>query len=367
MKIGIFTDTYFPQINGVTFTIHLWKEKLEELGHTVRIYYPSGKYAPKDGEYPFRSFEFRFYKGYRIAIPTDLMDKTEDLDIIHIHGLFSMAIAGMWVSRKRKIPRALTYHTPADEYIEYITRRDSLRKTLMRIYNMWEKQLLNSCDLVTCPSKVIRDRLLAKGVKDAIVLSNGVDLGFFRPVDAEGFRDKYGIGDGRVIGFCGRMGYEKHVEDLIGIADEFDGEILIAGNGPAEEHYRELGKEKTNVRFLGFLERQELLEFYSALDVFIFPSVAETQGLVALESMACGKPIVGADALALKDTIVDGVNGYLYQSGDRRELLEKIDMAYENRETLSRNCIEYVKQHSVDRSMERLVELYQGLDTKKDG
>jgi len=361
MKIGIFTDTYFPQVNGVTFTISMWKEKLEARGHEVYIYFPSGRYKPGVREYPFRSVEFKFYKDYRIALPLGIEKKAKDLDIIHIHGLFSMAIAGMLISRKYKLPRLLTYHTPADEYIDYLTRNKSLKKALMRLYNFWEKELLNSCSKVTCPSNEIRDRLVSKGVKDVTVLSNGVDLGFFGPTDAASFKEKYGIKANRVIGFCGRFGYEKHLEDLIGIADDFDGDILIAGKGPAEEFYERMAQGKRNIKLLGFLDRKELPCLYSALDVFVFPSTAETQGLVALESMACGVPVVGASALALKDTIREGVNGYLYESGNRKELLEKIDLAYRNRAALSVNCKEYVKAHSVEKSIEKLIILYEEL------
>lgn len=361
MKIGIFTDTYFPQVNGVTYTIAMWKEKLEEKGQEVYIYYPSGSYTPKEREFPFRSFEFRFYKSYRIAIPSGIIEKTKGLDIVHIHGLFTMAMAGLYISKKYKLPKVLTYHTPVDEYIGYITRKGPLKKTLMKLYNFWEKKLLNSCNVVTCPSNVIRERLLKKGVKDAIVLSNGVDLNFFKQVETGEFKRRYNIKAEKIIGFCGRFGYEKHLEDLIEISDEFDGDIIIAGKGPAENYYKEIANGRKNVKFLGFLSREDLLAFYSSLDIFIFPSTAETQGLVALEAMACGTPIVGANALALKDTIQEGVTGYLYESRNKDELIKKIELAYKNRDKLSGNCKEYVKQHSVDKTSERLIGIYNGL------
>jgi len=88
--------------------------------------------------------------------------------------------------------------------------------------------------------------------------------------------------------------------------------------------------------------------FYTCLDVFVFPSQAETQGLVALEAMACGTPVVGADALALKDTIQEGMNGYLYECGNRKDLLDKIKKAYNNRDKLSKSSKEYVQEHSVE-------------------
>ncbi|MBU4437057.1 MAG: glycosyltransferase [Candidatus Altiarchaeota archaeon] len=360
MKIGIFTDTYFPQINGVTFTIKAWKDRLKET-HDVSIYYPDGKYKPEHDEFPFKSMEFKFYKGYKVAFPVDVSRKAKDLDIVHIHGLFSMALAGLYVSKRYRLPRILTYHTPADQYISYMTKNKTLQSSLMKLYNLWERKLLNSCDFVTCPSKPIREMLLKKGVNDVTVLSNGIDLEFFKPANPEPFRKKFGIKAGKVIGFCGRFGYEKHLEDLIGIADEFDGEILIAGVGPAEEHFKKLGKGKKNVKFIGFLTREELLEFYSCLDVFVFPSTAETQGLVALEAMACGTPVVGADAMALKDTIQEGVNGYRYNQGDLKKLMQLIDKAYKNKDELAKNGLETVKEHSLHNTVEKLNEIYEKL------
>ncbi len=360
MKIGIFTDTYFPQVNGVTYTIDEWNKRLSQ-ENEVRIYYPKSSYNPKPNECAFRSVEFKFYEGYNIAFPTSLSSKAKDLDIVHIRGLFSMAMAGVYVSKRHKIPRILTYHTPAEDYIEYMTQSPALKKYLIKIYNFWEKHLLNYCDMVTAPSESIRQKLLDKGVKEVTLLSNGINLDFFKYTDPEEFKKEHGIADGKVIGFCGRFGYEKHLEDLIGIADDFDGQIVLAGKGPATRHYKKLAKGKDNIKFLGFLSRDEILKFYSSLDVFVFPSLAETQGLVALESMACGVPVVGANALALKDTIKDGRVGFLYQQGDKKDLAEKIEKAYDKRKEFSSNCLEYVQEHSIRRTCEKLEGLYGGL------
>ncbi len=360
MQIGIFTDTYFPQVNGVTYTIDAWNKRLQKY-HKVKIYYPKTKYTPKENEFPFKSIEFRFYEGYNIAFPTRISKNAKDLDIVHIHGLFTMAIAGAYISKKYKIPRILTYHTPADDYIDYVTKKPALKKTLMKVYNSWEKKLLNSCNLVTAPSESIRQRLIDKGVNEVMLLSNGINTDFFKFTDPAQFKEKHGINEGKVIGFCGRFGYEKHLEDLIGIADRFNGEILIAGKGPATRYYKKIAKGKKNVKFMGFLSQKELLGFYSSLDLFIFPSIAETQGLVALESMACGVPVIGANALALKDTINDGKTGFLYQHGNTDELLEKIDKAYDRRDEFSKNCLEYVKEHSIDKTIEKLLRIYERL------
>jgi len=364
VKVGIFTDTYYPQVNGVTYTVRNWVDKLVERGHEVRLFYPSGDYKPRPNEFPSRSLEFKFYRGYRMGLGLDVMKHAKGLDVVHIHGLFNMAVTGYVVARMQHIPRVLTFHTPVDEYISYITKNKAAQGVLRGMYEVWQRRLFNSCRVVTVPTGVIKERLEHMGVRNVTVLSNGLDVGFFRRVDYAAFRKKYNVPDGRVIGFCGRFGYEKHLEDLISLADGFDGTILIAGSGPAEEYYRKMCSGKKNIVFLGFLSREELLAFYSNLDVFVFPSVAETQGLVALESMACGVPVVGANALALRETIVDGVNGYHYTQGNLAELREKLAMAYENKAKLGRGCLDFARIHSVDHTVDGLIKIYEGILSK---
>ena len=300
------------------------------------------------------------------ALSSRMVNRINNLDIVHIHGLFTMAIAALYVSKKHGLPKILTYHTPADRYLEYIAKNKLLKKTLKELYNLWEKEFLNSCQMVTCPSDVIKEMLLDKGVNNIAILSNGVDLDFFKPIEKGKFRSKHNIRAEKVIGYCGRIDYEKHLEDLIEISDKFDGEIIIAGEGPAKNYYLKAAMGRRNIKFMDFLSREELLGFYSLLDFFIFPSTVETQGLVALEAMACGTPVIGADALALKDTIQNGVNGYLYESGRKDDLVKKIELAYKNKSRLSNNCRKYAEHHSVDKTIEKLVGFYEKLLIDRD-
>ena len=114
-------------------------------------------------------------------------------------------------------------------------------------------------------------------------------------------------------------------------------------------------------RFWDFMPQTELSGFYSCLDAFVFPSHAETQGLVALEAMACGTPVVGVPVMALKDTIADGVNGYHYNPADTDMLMEKVGLCMENRKALERGCVEFARGHSISATCERLIEVYESL------
>jgi glycosyltransferase involved in cell wall biosynthesis len=365
MKIGFFTDTYFPQINGVTYTLHLWKRGLEKLGHEVFIYYPkSEEYEPEENEIPLKSMPFIFYKGYKIGLPS-ARRVNKDLDLFHIHGLLSTAAFGVALARNRKVPCVLTYHTPPDQYLRHVSPSQYMQAAIKTIYFLYEKELLERCQVITMPSETIREVLherLGPHLNKTVVLSNGIDTDLFKEVSTEKFREDYKIPEGKVIGFAGRHCYEKHPEDLIGIADDFDGTILFIGGGPQEGRYKKMAKGKANVRFLGFLPRERLPEYYSLLDCLVLPSTAETEGIVVPEANACGTPVVGANALALKDTIDGGVNGFLYEPGDLEGLKRGIDMVFSNKVKLCKSSKEHAKKHSTGKTIEKLVGIYENLE-----
>ena len=366
MKIGFFTDSYFPQINGVTYTINLWKRELEKQGHEVFIYFPKDKgYEPEKNEIELRSLPFIFYKGYALGLPS--FKKVEkDLDVVHIQSPATMGLFGLAVSRKQQIPCIVTHHTPPDMYLNEISpiRNEFMQEALKVAYYKYERELLERCQLVTAPSQAMIDMLkerLEGYIDKAIYFSNGTDTDFFKEKKTDKFKKDYDVPNGKVIGFAGRHTTEKHVEDLIEVARDFDGTVLIGGLGPLTEQYREMAKGLENVKFLGFLPRERLPEFYSTLDLLIMPSTAETEGLVVLEANACGTPAIGADALALKTTIEDDVNGYHYNPGDVSELKKQIEKGYKDIQKLKKGSKKKAEERSVKETVKKLIKIYNEL------
>ncbi|OKY79062.1 MAG: Glycosyltransferase, RfaG family [Candidatus Methanohalarchaeum thermophilum] len=357
MKIGMFTDSYFPQINGVTYTISLWKRKLLERGHEVKVVFPSSEnYEEGENEFGVKSVSFPFYDGYRIGLPQKISDKIGELDLIHTHSPFSVSFLGAYISRKRNIPRVSTHHTFPEDYIDYLVSKKMLKKSLIYLYRRWEKRFFNSAEVVTVPSKVIKEEMNKKGVRKIEVLENGVNRDFFKPSNPV-FKEKFG---NKLIGYSGRHSKEKNLSDIINVAKRFpEYTFLLGGNGPYRSNYKKMASDLENVKLLGFLDREKLPSFYSSIDVFVFPSIAETQGLVALEANACGTPVVGADKKALTETIVDGVNGYKYEPGDIDELEEKIEKVLESKGELSQKSKDYIKNHSVKSSIKKLINIYE--------
>ncbi|MDY6780085.1 MAG: glycosyltransferase, partial [Halobacteria archaeon] len=239
-----------------------------------------------------------------------LPDAVRDADVVHVHGPFSMGMAGASLATSEDIPLVVNYHTPTDEYVKYITQNDRLEKQLKAINNWWERKYLDKADMVVTPSEQARSWLDEKGVEsDKVrVLRNGIDVEFFSPTDPSEFRDEHDL-DGLTVGYCGRHGYEKDLTDVIDAAARLeDVDVVLVGDGPAREDLIEYAEEvgADNVVFPGFLERERLPEFYSSLDAFVFPSDSETEGLVALEATACGTPVVAADARGMKNTVKHG-------------------------------------------------------------
>jgi 1,2-diacylglycerol 3-alpha-glucosyltransferase len=257
-----------------------------------------------------------------------------------------------------------SYHTPLSEYVQYISSNPFLSKQLSRIISNWECKFLDRSDMVLVHSNSAFSTLKSMGIKSPIkILKNGIDTSFFKPVDTSDFLNRHGIDPGQtLIGYTGRHGYEKNIHELIQIATSIDATVLIAGDGPARQVLETQAKKTSpNILFLGRLPREELPEFYSALDLFIFPSPVETQGIVAIESISCGTPVVGSDQGALPETILQGVTGNHYQSGNKSSLLSSISTSLLNKTTLSDNCLNHRESISIDATISQLDSIYSSL------
>ncbi|MEF8757852.1 MAG: glycosyltransferase [Halobacteriales archaeon] len=360
--VAAFTDTYLPTVNGVTYTIRSWRDRWQDDGGRMDVVYPRSSHTPVDGERPVRSVPFPFYDGYRLGAPR-VPDAVTDVDLVHAHTAFALGLGALRLARQIDVPLLASYHTPSAEYTSYFTDSDRLAGVLSRVTESYERWYFDHADLVVAPSEPARDRLVDDlGVTTpARIVSNGVDVDRFRPVDDTAFRDRYDL-DGTLIGYTGRHGYEKRLEDLIDAATDLEATVVFGGDGPAREALEARAESiDADVEFLGFLDREEMPAFYSALDVFAFPSPVETQGLVALEAYACGTPVVGADSGALSQTIDDDVTGYHFETGNVDDFRANLRRALTERDRLSGNCLDRRERISVERSVSDLEGVYEEL------
>lgn len=360
MKVAFLTDTYLPTINGVTYTIYNWKNELESQGHEVDVVCPSP--GNEDENILFRSVRFPFYEGFRAPVLPPLSHDFSDYDVIHVHSFFLAGAYGYYLSWKHDIPLVTHVHTPIEDFLDYVSESSIFEKLVETFYTRWEDHVIEASDLSITPTGGRKEDVRDRVDQEVKVLTNGVDMDFFSQGGEDKFRERYGIESEKVIGYTGRLGKEKRLEELFELADDFEGEIVVGGDGPMREKYEEICKEKDNVKFLGFIDREELPQLYTTMDVFVFPSRVEAEGLVVLESNACGTPVVGADAKGLKSSIQNDINGYKYEPGDTEDLRDKLDKAYSNLGEISESAREKVKEKSVSSSVKELVESYRKLE-----
>jgi 1,2-diacylglycerol 3-alpha-glucosyltransferase len=360
-SVAAFTDTYLPTVNGVTYTVETWSSRWQDRGGRMDIVYPQSTHTPATDEYPVTSLPFPFYNGFRIGIP-QIPDAVSDVDIVHSHTAFGLGIGGLRLAQKEGQPLVASFHTPTSEYAAYLTER-SIAGVIGRLSATYEDWYLDHADHIITPSENARDRLVDRGVESPItIVPNGIDTDRFTPTDTDKFCERFDLSDGPLVGYTGRHGYEKRLHDIIDATAGLDVTVVFGGDGPARSKLEESAAEtNVDVRFLGFLDREDLPAFYSALDVFAFPSPVETQGLVALEANACGTPVVGVEEGALVDTVVEGETGYHFDPGDIDGFRTAILHALEKRETLSESCLDHRDDISVEHSVDQLETVYENV------
>ena len=357
--VAAFTDTYLPTVNGVTYTIRTWRERWGERGGRMDIVYPgSAEYGGEAGEFSVPSLPFPFYEDFRLGAPA-IPDAVRKSEVVHAHTPFGVGLGGLKLARAEGRPLVASYHTPTSEYAGYLVE-GWLRGVVARVGDAYERWFLRRADRVVAPSETARKALRDRGIGPVSVVPNGVDIDRFAPVEFGEFRARYDLPEGPLVGYTGRHGYEKQLSDLLVAAAEVDATFVFGGDGPARESLEAQAEELgVDARFLGFLDREELPEFYSALDVFAFPSPIETQGLVALEAMACGTPVVGVASGALIDTIVEGETGYHYPPGDTDAFETSLRRALAERDRLCEECLSRREAVSVERAIDSLEAVYE--------
>ena len=365
--VAAFTDTYLPTVNGVTYTIRTWRERWRDRGGRMDVVYPgAADYVPDAGERPVTSFGFPFYAGYRYALPA-VPQAVRDVDVVHVHTPFTLGLAGLRLARAEDLPLVASYHTPTGEYSDYLAPRP-VSSLVRGVSEYWERTFFDRADVVLVPSDVTRAHVTERVGLSARVetLPNGVDVDRFRPVETAGFRARHGLdaldSDRPLVGYTGRHGHEKRLETILEAAADLEATVVMAGDGPARPALERLADERdVDTRFLGFLERDELPAFYASLDVFAFPSPVETQGIVALEAMACGTPVVAAAAGALTETVEDGVTGFHFDPGDVEGFRDAIRRALAEGDRLREACLDRRETTSVSHAVDRLAEVYASL------
>lgn len=341
MRIGLFADSYVPQVSGVVTVVRELKEGLERLGHTVFVFTVSHKDAlPNPSVIRLKSVQFPNEPQHRIGFFThhELLKKAKELnlDIIHTHTEFSLYIAAKVVAKKFKLPMVHTLHTYYPDYLYYVPLLQPFLKN--REHKLIQK-VLKGQRCVIAPSYKIYNYLQSHGFSIPLhVVPNGIDLSAFnkdhknRCAEAiSSFKAGHKLMDNEeLIVFVGRLAIEKNIETLLLnfkniLQHRPKARLLLVGDGPdrlaLERHSNKLGIDK-QVSFLGYLKwPDEVSACYASAKLFMSASHSEVHPITFIEAMAAGLPIVCANDISIKDMVLNGENGWALD--DDHKLWEK--------------------------------------------
>lgn len=316
------SDVYFPRVNGVSTSIQTFRDSLLQLGHDVHLIAPQytgeEEEQPRLHRLPAKSVPFdpedRIMSVSRVCNLISVLHTEKPFDLIHIQTPFVAHKAGKRMARKFGVPVVETYHTHFEEYIHnYVPIIPGwFFRPLVRFFT--RKQCLN-LDALIVPSSPMLKVIQDYGIEIATcILPTGIDPAKFINSNGASFRDACNIKPAQpVMLHIGRIAHEKNIDFLVHVHKKVletqpETIFIIAGEGPALSHLKRLAKKLGTYqqsRFVGYLNRnKELLDCYAAGDVFVFSSKTETQGLVLLEAMASGVPIVSIAELGTRDILL---------------------------------------------------------------
>jgi glycosyltransferase involved in cell wall biosynthesis len=293
-------------------------------------------------------------------------------DVVHSHHPFLLGSTALRIATEYAIPLVTTHHTKFEEYLHYVpVSLPRMRQFVIRLAVGYE----NLCDYVIAPSRGVADQLTAEGMRAPMqVIPTGVRLEVFSRGDGGGFRKRTDIAPDRfVVGHVGRLAREKNLGFLTGVVTRFLQQrpravFLLVGQGPYAAHIREhFDRQGLAQRLVesGHLEGQDLVDAYHAMDVFVFSSKSETQGMVLNEAMAAGVPVVALRATGVDDVVTDGRNGFLLDREDEEafaQALVRVQQLDRDRlEAMTAQALVTARANSMERCARRILDIYDRL------
>lgn len=339
MKIGLFSDTFYPEINGVATSVLMLHRELTRRGHEVHVFAPKCRgweNYQQDTVHYIASAPLVVLKDRNIAFPGPLThwEATRlDFDIVHTNSEFVMGHFGRLVARENDSVLIHTYHTIWEEYTYYVTHgvADEAARKVARKYSEW---WCNRFDRIIAPTGKTLGLLYDYGVRTPMdIIPSGMDIARFAPArhdEAEraARRAECGVRTGeRVLLNIGRIAREKNLEQVVRVFPRLlkthpDVRLVIVGEGPMRESLMKMAEElgvAAHVTFTGPKPWEKIDQYYAIGDVFVSASHSETQGLTYVEAMASGLCVCAVNDPCLNGVIEDGVSGIL--TGDEDEAL----------------------------------------------
>ena len=385
MHIAFFTNYYHPVVNGVVRSVASFRENLMNQGHNVFVF------AQSDGSYKDEEpFIFRYPSlslplgDISTAIPVspfvDQLLPMLKLDVIHTH---HPVLLGQTAARKAAeldLPLIFTFHTQYWEYTHYIPfPQEIIQEFLKNAVHRWLREFMQKCQHIIIPSESLRDILVRDyGLHERYsVIPTGTDLEPFLNADGKALRAEKGWQKEIVLISVGRLAPEKNWDTLIqGFAKVHtkhpEARLVLIGDGSARQSLEALSVElgiADRVTFTGSIPFEEIPRYLKAADLFAFASVTETQGIVTMEAMAAGLPVVAVDGPGTRDIVQNGKQGYLVEN-DPDALAKKLNQLLSDSQRIKRfsnQALKRAKMFDVNQLSQQMLSVYeQAIQDKKD-
>jgi glycosyltransferase involved in cell wall biosynthesis len=319
MRIALFTETFLPKIDGIVTRLRHTVEHLQRNGDRVLVFSPEGGLREYKGAriHGVSGIPLPMYPELKLAIPRPSIRRALERfkpDLIHVVNPAVLGVGGIYYAKTLNIPLVASYHTHLPQYLQHYGF-GSLEGLL------WEllKLAHNQAQLNLCTSTAMVQELVNHGIERVDLWQRGVDTEMFQPhLASNQMRSRLSNGnpDNPLLLYVGRVSAEKEIDRIKPILEAIpEAHLAIVGDGPHREAL-EAHFAGTQTHFVGYLQGLELASAFASADAFIFPSRTETLGLVLLEAMAAGCPVVAAASGGIPDIVTDAVNGYLFDPND---------------------------------------------------
>lgn len=368
----MFSDSALPVLNGVSISVNALVRELRDRGHSVHLYAPKvpGHRDEDPNTFRCRAIKTPWAPEYPLAIPPFYRllrrFRQHEYDLVHTHTPFALGMVGLRWAESHNLPIVATYHTLYDRYAHYLAAfpRRYARFRIAKHTNFY----FNRMDAVITPSEVSQKWLRRHSVSRPItVVPTGAPRRAF--LDRAECRGNFGLPpDLRVMLYVGRLAREKNLSVLLQMAARcFAADpslrLWLVGDGPYRAECKELARHLgigDRVRFVGFVPRAEVDRYYAAADIFVFPSITETQGLVVQEAMSYGLPAVAIVGGGASSGIEHGINGLVVRN-DADEFA-RATLRVLNDESLHASmsvaAARSVRSHGLDEMTEGVLDVY---------
>jgi len=373
MRVALFTETFLPKIDGIVTVVCLLLDHLEKRGiETVVV-------APKMGVDRYNSsrvigvpgVRFPMYPELRIGPPT--LSTYQELkqfepDIAHFIHPILIGIPGMLMAKRLNIPTLASFHLD----VARIAHHYNLG-FVEPVTDLMTKVVFNAADYSLAPSRLIQNDMYRIGVKEVGLWKRGVDPQRFDPqFRSATMRDQLSDGhpEDTLLLYVGRVSAEKQIDQIKAVLENVPGtRLAVVGDGPAradlEAHFAGLP-----VKFMGFMKGESLSQAYASADIFVFPSALETFGLVVVEAMAAGLPVVSSRVGGVREVVEEGVTGYTFDVNDINGMVagvRKIAVSREHITYMGRAARHFAETQTWPAMMDEVVDIYHRLIEERQG